>query len=45
MGVSVANLTLRLITVHADMPSFTGALDDIAKRTRTVGISGSLLSA
>jgi len=45
MGVSVANLALRLITVHDDMASFTRALDELAKRTRTVGISGSLLSA
>ena len=45
MGVSVANLALGLITVHPDMKSFTGALDQIAKRTRTIGISGNLLAA
>ena len=44
MGVSVANLALRLITVHADLASFSRALDAIAKKTRTVGISSSLLS-
>ena len=45
MGVSVANLALGLITVHANLASFGGALDQIAKRTRTIGISGNLLSA
>jgi hypothetical protein len=45
MGVSVANLALgRLITVHADMAGFNDALDSIARKTRTVGISSNLLS-
>jgi hypothetical protein len=45
MGVSVANLALgRLITGHADMAGFNDALDSIARKTRTVGISSNLLS-
>lgn len=46
MGVSVANLALgRLITVHAELRGFTDALDKVARTTRTIGISSSLLSA
>jgi hypothetical protein len=35
----------RLITVHADMAGFSDALDAVARKTRTVGMAGTLLSA
>jgi hypothetical protein len=45
MGVSVAKLVLgQLITVHTELPRFCEALDEVARRTRAVGISSTLLS-